>query len=43
MLLDIYRVHYNYLEVGEDKQTPAMSLGLAKGKIRLTDILTFEK
>jgi transposase-like protein len=42
MLLDIYRVHYNYLEVGEDKQTPAMRLGLAKSKIRLTDILTFD-
>ena len=42
MLLDIYRVHYNYLEVGNDKKTPAMRLGLAKGKVRLTEILTFE-
>lgn len=42
MLLDIYRVHYNYLEVGDDKKTPAMRLGLAKGKVRLTEILTFE-
>jgi transposase-like protein len=42
MLLDIYRVNYNYLEVGADKQTPAMRLGLAKGKVRLTEILTFE-
>lgn len=40
MLLDIYRVNYNYLVVGEDKATPAMRLGLAKSKIRLTDILT---
>lgn len=42
MLLDIYRVNYNYLEVGADKQTPAMRLGLAKSKVRLTEILTFE-
>jgi hypothetical protein len=42
MLLDIYRVNYNYLEVGEEKKTPAMRLGLAKSKVRLTDILTFE-
>ncbi len=42
MLLDIYRVNYNYLEVGADKMTPAMRLGLAKSKIRQTDILTFE-
>jgi hypothetical protein len=42
MLLDIYRVNYNYLEVGDDKKTPAMRLGLARSKIRLTDILTYE-
>lgn len=42
MLLDIYRVNYNYLEVGKDKKTPAMRLGLARSAIRLTDILTFE-
>lgn len=42
MLLDIYRVNYNYLEAGIDKQTPAMRLGLAKSKVRLTEILTFE-
>jgi transposase-like protein len=43
MLLDIFRVNYNYLEVGDDKMTPAMRLGLSKGKVRLTDILTFEE
>lgn len=43
MLLDIYRVHYNYLEMGEDKKTPAMRLGLARSKVRLTDILTFDE
>lgn len=41
MLLDIYRVNYNYLEVGADKNTPAMRLGLAKSKIRLGDIVNF--
>ena len=38
---DIYRTHYNYLESDDDKKTPAMRLGLAKGKVRLTEILTF--
>lgn len=42
MLLDIYRVNYNYLEAGADKKTPAMRLGLSKSKVRLTDILTVE-
>lgn len=42
MLLDIFRVNYNYLEVGADKKTPAMRLGLARSKVRLTEILTFE-
>ena len=42
MLLDIYRVNYNYQEAGADKKTPAMRLGLAKSKVRLTEILTFE-
>ena len=30
-VLDIFRVFYNYVGVGEDGQTPAMRLGLAKG------------
>ena len=42
MILDIFRVNYNYLEEGADKKTPAMRLGLAKSKVRLTEILTFE-
>ena len=42
MLLDIFRVNYNYLEAGADKKTPAMRLGLAKSKVRLTEILTFD-
>jgi len=41
-LLDIFRVFYNYVEVGEDKQTPAMRLGLAKSKIRVEDIIYYK-
>lgn len=41
MLLDIYRVNYNYLKVGADKKTPAKRLGLAKSNIRLGDIVNF--
>jgi hypothetical protein len=32
-LLDIFRGFYNFVEVGRDKQTPAMRLELAKDKI----------
>jgi len=42
-LLDIYRAYYNYVEPGADKKTPAMRLGLAKGPVRLADILYFEE
>ena len=38
-LLDIFRVFYNYVERGEDKQTPAMRLGLARKPSSLDDIL----
>jgi hypothetical protein len=51
-LLDIFRVHYNYCKTEEKarrgpdgkplpKRTPAMKLGLAKGVIRIEDILYF--
>jgi len=40
-VLDIFRVYYNYCLVGEDKQTPAMRLGLAKGKVTEEDIIYF--
>ncbi|MDP2071748.1 hypothetical protein [Methylotenera sp.] len=40
-LLGIFRVFYNYVAVGEDKMTPAMRLGLAKGPIKLEDIIYF--
>jgi hypothetical protein len=40
-LLMIFRVFYNYVALGEDKKTPAMRLGLAKGKVSLEDIINF--
>src|SRR3546814_14352018 len=42
-LLDIYRVYYNYVAVGEDKRTPAMRLGLAMGLVTLETILYFDQ
>jgi len=36
-------VFYNYVAVGEDKKTPAMRLGLAKGKISLDDLICFKQ
>ena len=41
-LLEIFRVFYNYVLVGIDKQTPAMRLGLAKGRVSLEDIVYFQ-
>lgn len=41
-LLDMFRVVYNYVLVGMDKQTPAMRLGLAKGRVSLEDIIYFQ-
>lgn len=40
-LLDIYRVYYNYVAAGKDRKTPAMRIGLAKGRVRIEDILYF--
>lgn len=41
-LLDIYRTYYNFVKKGDDGFTPAMRLGLAKGVIRIEDILYFD-
>lgn len=41
-VLEIFRVFYNYCKVGDDKQTPAMRLGLAKAPIALEDVLYFQ-
>jgi hypothetical protein len=51
-LLDIFRVHYNYCKPEEKarkgrdgkplpRRTPAMKLGMAKGLVRIEDILYF--
>ncbi len=40
-MLGIFRVFYNYCLAGKDDQTPAMRLGLAKGKVALEDITYF--
>lgn len=40
-LLGIFRVFYNYCLAGQDKKSPAMRLGLAKGKVALEDIIYF--
>lgn len=41
-MLGIFRVFYNYCIVGKDRQTHAMRLGLAKGKVSLEDIIYFQ-
>jgi len=40
-LIEIYRVMFNYVEVGEDRQTPAMRLGLAQAPLDPEDIIYF--
>jgi len=40
-MLGIFRVFYNYCLVRQDKKTPAMRLGLAKGKVSPEDIIYF--
>lgn len=40
-MLGIFRVFYNYCLAGQDKKTPAMRMGLAKGKVALEDIIYF--
>lgn len=39
--MEIYRVYYNYVKVGDDGKTPAMRLGLARGPCSVEDILYF--
>ena len=38
---NIHRAYYNYVETGDDGQTPAMRLGLAKGPVPVEKILYF--
>lgn len=38
----MFRVFYNYVLVGRDKQTPAMRLGLAEAPVSLENIVYFQ-
>jgi transposase-like protein len=38
-VLDIFRVFYNFVEVGKDKKTPAMRLGLSEKAITVNEVL----
>ena len=40
-LLDIFRVFYDFAEMGKDKKTPAMRLGLVPGPASIGEILNF--
>jgi hypothetical protein len=40
-MLSIFRVFYNYCLASKDGKTPAMRVGLAKGKIPLEDVIYF--
>lgn len=40
-LLDIFRVYHNYILAGQDGQTPAMRLGLARGVLKIEDLIYF--
>jgi len=42
-LLEMFRVFYNYVLIGQDQQSPAMRLGLAKGRVSLEDIIYFQE
>jgi transposase-like protein len=39
-VLDIFRVFYNFVEVGDDKHTPAMRLGLTTAPVSINDIVS---
>ena len=41
-LLEVFRTYFNYCEVGQDKKTPAMRMGWARGPVAPEDILYFE-
>lgn len=38
-VLSIFRVFYDYTQTGKDFKTPAMRLGLAKGRVKLENII----
>ncbi|WP_092062113.1 hypothetical protein [Poseidonocella pacifica] len=38
-LVEIYRFYHNWMEPGVDRQTPAMRIGLARGRVYERDLL----
>ena len=40
---ELFRLFYNYVNVGRDKKTPAMRLGLAKGPVTYEKIIYFDR
>lgn len=40
-MLTIFRTYFNFIAKGQDVQTPAMRLGLAKGPVRFEDVIYF--
>ncbi|HSV82095.1 MAG TPA: hypothetical protein VLK85_23120, partial [Ramlibacter sp.] len=40
-MLSVFRTYFNYCEVGQDRKTPAMRLGLARGPVAPQDIIYF--
>ncbi|MGB5444982.1 MAG: hypothetical protein WBM99_05670 [Psychromonas sp.] len=41
-LAELFRLFYNYVNIGKDKKTPAMRLGLAKGPVSYEKIIYFD-
>ncbi|MCX7247468.1 MAG: hypothetical protein NTX31_07320 [Burkholderiales bacterium] len=41
-LVEMFRTYFNYCEVGKDKRTPAMRMGLARGPVAPEDIIYFQ-
>ena len=41
-LVEMFRTYFNYCEVGADKRTPAMRMGLARGPVAPEDIIYFQ-
>lgn len=40
-MLVIFRTYFNYIARGEDRMTPAMRIGLAKGPVRFEEVTYF--
>ncbi|MFW2544105.1 hypothetical protein ACN2XU_15835 [Primorskyibacter sp. 2E107] len=38
-MVQIYRFYHNWCDPGDDKQTPAMRIGLARGRVYERDFM----